>query len=95
MPRSPDLRPGGIGLAPSTDALAGKDLATPVPSTVMRAKLDVDDLIKIVLVLVAIWLALEIVGEFLDTLRYILSPLGNVLGLIVLLLLVLWLLDRI
>ncbi len=61
----------------------------------MRAKLDVDDLIKIVLVLVAIWLALEIVGEFLDTLRYILSPLGNVLGLIVLLLLVLWLLDRI
>lgn len=82
-------RPGGNG------GLAGKDLASPVPSAAMRAKLDVDDLIKIVLVLVAIWLALSIVEEFVKTLSYILSPLGDVLGLVVLLLLALWLLDRI
>jgi len=61
----------------------------------MRAKLDVDTLIKIVLVLVAIWLALSIVEEVLETFAWLLGPFSNLIGLVVLLLLVLWLLDRI
>lgn len=61
----------------------------------MRAKLDVDTLLKIVLVLVAVWLILSIVGEVLETFAYILSPFSNLVGLVVLLLLVLFLLDRI
>lgn len=61
----------------------------------MRAKLDVNTLLKIVLVLVAVWLALSIVGELVDTFAYVLGPFSNLVGLVVLLLLVLWLLDRI
>lgn len=61
----------------------------------MRAKLGVDTLIKIVLVLVAIWLVLGIVEGVAGTFAHILGPASNVIGLIVLLVLVLWLLDRI
>ena len=61
----------------------------------MRAKLDVDTLIKVILVLVVVWLALQIFEEFVGTLSYILGPFSNLLGLIVLVILVLWLLDRI
>lgn len=61
----------------------------------MRAKLDVDTLLKIVLVLVAVWLVLNITREVLKTFAWILSPFSNLIGLVVLLLLVLWLLDRI
>jgi hypothetical protein len=61
----------------------------------MRAKLDVDTLIKVILVLVVVWLALQIVEAFAGTLSYILGPFSNLLGLIVLVILVLWLLDRI
>lgn len=61
----------------------------------MRGKLDVDTLVKIILILVLIWLALSIVGEIVETFAHILGPASNVIGLIVLVLLVLWLLDRI
>lgn len=60
----------------------------------MRAKLDVDDLLKIVLVLVAIWLGLSIVSKTIDAFTDILGPASDVIGLVVLLLLVLWLLDK-
>lgn len=59
------------------------------------AKLDVDDLLKIVLVLVVIWLILEIAGEILQLTFGLLGPLQPIIGLIVLILIVLWLLDRI
>jgi hypothetical protein len=61
----------------------------------MRAKMDVDTLLKIVLVLAVVWLALEILGEFLDALAFILAPLPKVFGLILIILVVLYLLDRI
>lgn len=61
----------------------------------MRAKLDVDTLLKLILVLVAIWLAVSIVSDIVGTFTHILGPFSNVLGLVVLLLIVLWLLDRI
>lgn len=65
------------------------------PAPAMRAKLGVDTLIKIVLVLVAIWLVLGIVESVMGTVAHLLGPLSNVVGLVVLLILVLWLLDRI
>lgn len=61
----------------------------------MRAKLDVDTLVKLILVLVVIWLALSIVEEFVGTVAAILGPFSNIIGIIILLILVLWLLDRI
>jgi hypothetical protein len=60
-----------------------------------RAKLEADSLIRIVLVLVLIWVALEIVGEILDIFSWLLGPLQPLLGLALIALIVLWLLDRI
>jgi hypothetical protein len=57
-----------------------------------RAELEVESLLKIVLVLVVIWLILEIAGEVLE---FTLGLLGPLLGVVVLLLIVLWLVDRI
>ena len=59
-----------------------------------RADVDVETLLKVVLVLVVIWLALEIVGGILDILSWILGPLRPLVGLLILALIVLWLLDR-
>jgi hypothetical protein len=59
-----------------------------------RAAVDVDTLLKVVLVLVVIWLALEIVGEVIDIAFGIFGFLQPVIGLIILVLIVLWLLDR-
>lgn len=60
-----------------------------------RAGIEVETLLKIVLVLVVVWIVLEIVGEILGILGAILGPLRPILGLVVLALIVLWLLDRI
>jgi len=57
----------------------------------MRGELEVETLLKIILVLVIVWLALQILGE---VFRLVLGPLSNVLGLIIVVLIVLWLLDR-
>ena len=66
----------------------------PSPDT-DRAKLEVEDLLKVVLVLVVIWLVLEVVGGILGILAELLGPLRPLLGLAVVALIVLWLLDRI
>lgn len=62
----------------------------------LRAKLDVDDLLRILLVLVVVWLGLELVTELLS---WVLGPFfvmaKPLIGLVVLVLIVLWLLDRI
>lgn len=59
-----------------------------------RAKLDVETLLKVVLVLVVLWLALEVVDSVLDIALGLLGPLRPLLGLLILALIVLWLLDR-
>ncbi|MFB6164251.1 MAG: hypothetical protein ABEJ31_03745 [Haloarculaceae archaeon] len=63
-----------------------------------RAALDVDDLLKIVLVLVVVWLVVEIVSEvlglFTKTLGFLLGPLRPLLGLAIVALIVLYFLDR-
>lgn len=55
-----------------------------------RAALDVDDLLKIILVLVIVWLAIEVVTEFLG---FLFGPLSSVIGLVLLVVLVLWYFD--
>lgn len=61
-----------------------------------RAALDTDDLLKLVLVLVVIWLALEVLDTLLDIVfGPLVALLGPLLGLVVLALIVLFLLDRI
>lgn len=60
-----------------------------------RAAIDVDDLLKVILVLVVIWLALEILDSLLSITLGLFGPLRPVIGLVVLALIVLWLLDRI
>ncbi len=55
---------------------------------------DTDSLLRVILVLVAVWLALEVVETFVDVLQFILVPLPKLLGVAVIVLIVLSLLDR-
>ncbi|ELZ76989.1 hypothetical protein C455_14417 [Haloferax larsenii JCM 13917] len=57
--------------------------------------IEVEDLLKLVLVLVVVWLALEILGEVLGLFTALLGPFRPILGLVVVVLIVLWLLDQI
>ena len=59
-----------------------------------RGDLDVDSLLRIVLFLAVIWLVLEVIGGVLGILGELLGPLRPLLGLAVVVLLVLWLTDR-
>jgi len=56
--------------------------------------MDAEDLLKIVLVLVVVWILLEIVGELLGILAGLLGPFRPLLGLVIVVLIVLWLFDR-
>lgn len=57
--------------------------------------LDVEDLLKIVLILVLIWIVVEIISEIIGKFMWILGPFRPIIGLIIVVLIVLWLLDRI
>lgn len=57
-----------------------------------RGGLSVEGLLKIVLILVIIWIGLEILEAVVGAL---LGPLSPLVGLLILVLIVLWLLDRI
>ena len=59
-----------------------------------RGDVEVETLLKVVLVLVAVWVVLEIVGEIVDITLGLFGFLRPVIGLLVLALIVLWLLDR-
>lgn len=63
--------------------------------TDVRGKLSADTLIKVILVLVVVWLVLAIAEEFTDIVGRLLGPFDNLLGLLIVLVIVLWLLDRI
>jgi hypothetical protein len=56
--------------------------------------IDTDTLLKIILVLVVVWLVLEVLEAFVDVLQFILVPLPKLLGVAVIILIVLYLLDR-
>lgn len=59
-----------------------------------RGGLEAETLVRIVLVLVVVWLALEVVGEVLEIFTALLGPLRPLLGLAVVAIIVLWLFDR-
>ncbi|MCG1004461.1 MULTISPECIES: hypothetical protein [Halobacterium] len=58
-----------------------------------RGKLEVEDLLKIVLLLVVVWIALEILEGIIGVLGGLLGLAPPLLGTIVVVLIVLWLLD--
>lgn len=61
----------------------------------IRGAIDVEDLLKIILILVIIWIGLEIVGQVVETGLELLGPFRPLIGLLILVLIVLWLIDRI
>lgn len=62
----------------------------------LRGAIDVEDLLKVVLVLVIIWLGINVLEEFLGLLLgSLFGLLQPLLGLVILALIVLWLLDKI
>lgn len=61
----------------------------------VRANLDVDDLLKIVLALVIVWLLLEIIGRLLSITMTVFSALPTLIGIVIVVLIVLWLTDRV
>ena len=80
----------------SVSVAAATLLDAPLPDSGMnRALLDVEDLLKLVLVLVLVWLVLRVIGEAFDIFFGLLGFLPDLLGLVVVVLIVLWLLDRI
>jgi hypothetical protein len=56
--------------------------------------IDTDTLLKVILVLVVVWLALEVLEAAVDVLQFILVPLPKLLGVAIIVLIVLYLLDR-
>jgi hypothetical protein len=61
----------------------------------MRASIEVDTLLKIILLLVFVWLALEVIGEVIGILSFLLSPLSNIFGLVIAIVIILWWFDYI
>ncbi len=60
-----------------------------------RAALDVEDLLKVVLGLVIVWLLLEIIGSLLRVTMTVFRALPTLIGITIVVLIVLWLTDRI
>jgi len=60
-----------------------------------RGMVDADDLLKLVLVLVIIWIGLEVLDTLLDVTLAVFDFLSPVIGLVLVVLIVLFLLDRI
>jgi len=57
-----------------------------------RADIEVETLLKVVLGLVAVWIGVEILESVIDT---VFGPFKSIFGLIIIVIIVLWLLDRI
>ena len=60
-----------------------------------RGSLEVEDLLKIILILVVVWIGLEIIGEALGLLTGLIGFLPDILSLVIIIVVILWLLDRI
>ena len=60
-----------------------------------RAEIDTDDLLKVVLLLVVVWLLLEIVGAVLDIAFWLLDAIPTLIGVALVVLIALRLTDRI
>jgi hypothetical protein len=60
-----------------------------------RGNIDAEDLLKLILVLVVAWLVIGLLGEVLELFTGLLGLLPDLLGVVIVVLVVLWLLDRI
>ena len=60
-----------------------------------RGNLEAEDLLKLILVLVVAWLVIGLLGEVLELFTGLLGLLPNLLGVVIVVLVILWLLDRI
>ncbi|WP_096394265.1 hypothetical protein [Halorubrum trapanicum] len=60
-----------------------------------RAEIDTDDLLKVVLLLVVVWLLLEIVGAVLEVASWLFDALAPLIGLALVVVIALHLTDRI
>ncbi|TKX57906.1 hypothetical protein EXE44_08565 [Halorubrum sp. SS7] len=60
-----------------------------------RAEIDTDDLLKVVLLLVVVWLLLEIVGTVLEVAFWLLDALPPLIGIALVVVIALHLTDRI
>jgi hypothetical protein len=91
--------PDGFGLK-DTSVLAHNSFPSAGPASDMdrsgdidtRGDLEVDTLLKIVLVLVVVWIGIEILESVIDL---VFGPFKSIFGLIIVVLILLWLLDRI
>jgi len=77
---------------PSDRCPARRILHTAAEPPGMRAKLDTDTLLAIVLVLVAVWLVLAIISQVVSLLSSLL-PFTNLIGLVIIVLILLWWFD--
>lgn len=57
-----------------------------------RADIDAETLLKVVLLLVVVWVAIEILESLVDL---VFGPFKSLFGLVIVVLILLWLLDRI
>lgn len=69
-------------------------MAAPLGFRAMRADIDVNTLLKVILVLVVVMLVLRVIDQTVNILASILGPAADLLGLIIVVLIILWLLDR-
>jgi len=60
-----------------------------------RGSLEAEDLLKLILVLVVAWLVIELLGEVLELFTGLLGLIPDLLGIAIIVLVILWLLDRI
>lgn len=60
----------------------------------IRGAIDTETLLKVILVLVLVWIALEILETLVDTSLALLGPFRPLLGLVIVVLIILWLLDK-
>jgi hypothetical protein len=61
----------------------------------MRGSIDAETILKIILILILVWLAIEIIDMVFGLLGALLWPVTNIIVLVIAALIVLWLLDRI
>ncbi|MFC4406758.1 DUF7554 family protein [Haloarchaeobius iranensis] len=59
-----------------------------------RGDIEAESLLLVILGLVVVWIALEVISELLGLLGWLLGPFKPVLGLAIVVIIVLWLTDR-
>ena len=59
----------------------------------MRASIDSETLVKVILLLVVVWLVLSVATDVLDFLGAAVGLFPNIIGLVIVVVIVLWLLD--